>query len=158
MSELEQARPTSVMDPLTGELVELDAPLEVLAQAIDDVNQRISMLKAFKGDIDVEILARMDHNGLWTEHAGEWKIKSVSPDRTEVDAERVAQCLRPFVNVPGGISEKAYEQAVWSEEIWKSDRRVLNRLKKLGGKIKAAVVECEVPVKGKRYVQVTREL
>lgn len=148
--------PEQVVIPLTGELIATDAATDELAAAIDRVKLLESKLQAARRVLGDELLRRMDHEGVWTVHAGGWKVTGPSPGGVEYDGPELARRLRALVKA-GTISQAAMTAAVELERVWKPKVRGINALAKLGGEVAEAVEACKSPTSKPRRVSVTPE-
>lgn len=158
MSEqLEEMRRTSVVHPFTGELIDLDAPDEALADVIKDVQAFESELNVFKIEIGRELLRRMDRNACMTLHTEKWTIEGESKNRVKFVPEEIEAALRPFIGAEDGITVEAFRRAVKSKSVLYLDRNGLERMRKLGGRLAAAIKDCEheIPDAARRIKSIT---
>lgn len=111
--ELTVAAPAAqlIVHPLTGEALELLAPTDVIAEAIDAAKEDTQRLATYKRALQDEILRRMDHDRTYTAHLRGFKITGDGPRAPTYDGERLHRALKPLV-AGGLISERALTAAV----------------------------------------------
>jgi len=72
--------PVALIDPQTGELIDLDDATDLLiAQTLDDVDDLRGRLADYRSALGAEILRRMDARASWTTRAGGFKLSAPSP-------------------------------------------------------------------------------
>lgn len=153
----ELTQPITVTNPITGEVLELSAPTPDLAQFIADVRDAESMLGEAKRYVSAEIIARLDkgasrkqrlENGL--------EISAPSPQPLEeFDAAGLHEALQQLA-IEGVIYETVASEAVVPVIEYKVQRRVVNGLRKLGGRVEETINRFVTKVEKDRYVKVTR--
>jgi hypothetical protein len=145
--------PAVVITPMTGEVVELDATTDVLADWLHRVRQAEADLRDAKRAVGAELLARMDREARWTARVGAFEVKGDGPGAVEYDAERLRTELHLLVRA-GEISEAAMQDAVEIVHTYKAKARGINALRKLGGRVAAAIDSCASPSTKDRRVTV----
>jgi hypothetical protein len=121
--------------PATGEAFALDRPSEDLAFFLLEVREFEERLRQAKKLVGNELLKRMDKRGEWTMRVGGMEVRGISPaPSVEYDAQPLARDLASLADADLIDLETALE-AVGAETVYKPNKRVLNRLKKLGGRV-----------------------
>jgi hypothetical protein len=95
----------------SGQLVQLDEPLEALARALGDVRDMQHSLKAAKHALDGEVLRRMDQRARWTERVGGYELKGASPPKPGYEPERLWEGLLALM-LDGAFARDALVAAV----------------------------------------------
>lgn len=131
-----------VMNPATGELVDLADPTDVLARQRADIREVESQLQEFKRILDREIIDRMDADATWTLRVDGLKVEAPSPaPAEEFDAEALWNGLHSIArDVP--LSEAAIHAAVTEERTYKVSKRGVAALRKLGGQVAKVIDRC----------------
>lgn len=134
MSELTTTPTTELAHPLTAELVSLDAPIEELAEFLDEAGEQHRRLGEFERVLNAEVLRRMDADLTWTSTVGsgaaghQFELKTSSPDAGTKDypPDDLEQELNGLVKA-GIISDTGAEKALRRrlkltiEVPWKAD-------------------------------------
>ena len=68
-----------LFNPMTGEIVSLDAPTPDIARLIADIRELESRLREAKALAGREILNRMDKQASWTLRGDDWEVVGESP-------------------------------------------------------------------------------
>jgi hypothetical protein len=155
MQETATAPAGRLATPATGELVELDAPDERLAAAIDESDQLVLRLRLYRQRLGEELLRRMDRAACWTLRAGELTVAGESPDRVDYDAGRLAAALGALTD-EGAISAAAAGAALKRKTEPMPQKRGIYQLRKRGGRIRELIDGCQLPVLRPRRVTVSR--
>jgi hypothetical protein len=144
-----------VLIPYTGETVDLASSPDKLAAVLYEIRNLESRLREAKGELTEELLGRMDANARWTERFGEYHVTGKSPEPTiEYDGERLFDALRTLHD-QGLITYEAAEAAIKTKH--EAQRRGVNALLKLGGKVAEEVRACEKePEPKRRYLKVDK--
>jgi hypothetical protein len=153
---------TIAINPATGEAIDLAAPTDQLAHAIDQVRDLEARLRAHREDLGAEVLRRMDHEGVWTRHVDPlpgsdvgYKVTGDTPaPKVEWDADRLAHLLDDAVT-DGVISEAAARKAVSIRSEHVAHASGINALLKLGGQLAEQIQGCRREVAKRRRVAVT---
>jgi hypothetical protein len=145
------ARP--VITPLTGEVVLLDSPTDTLADWLHRIRQAEADIRDAKRTVTLELLDRMDREARWTARIGGFEIKGDGPGAVDYDAERLRTELHLLVQA-GEITETAMDEAVEIVQTYKAKARGINALRKLGGRVAAAIDACAHPSTRDRRVTV----
>ncbi len=130
-----------VLVPHTGEVLDLAAPPEQLAQLLDEVRDVESRLRELKAEVSREIHARMDVARKWTLDAGPYKLvgKSDAPEE-EWDVDALAATLTELVD-DGAISTEAMDAACEVVTTFKVRKAGINALRK-NPELAAVIDEC----------------
>lgn len=147
--------PKMLVSPATGEVLELTAPTDELARVLDETRDIEQQLRGYKQHIADEIHRRMDAEGVWTAHVGDYTVTGQSPARTTYNAELLRASLAALV-LDGTITEDARDRAVTVVETLKVSARGTQALHKLGGAVASVIDESEQPVDTPRRVSVKR--
>ena len=99
-----------ILHPQTGELVNLDAPTNELADLLDTYRQIDSESRRAKTAITDELARRFDHEGRASHTAGNWKLQVNSPEAVTYQPDRVYAILQAAAE-DGEISHDAVELA-----------------------------------------------
>lgn len=146
----------TIANPLTGETLDLHAPTDQLAAAIDAVKEQKSRLDEFASTIKREILERMDHEAAYTYRGGGFKVTGDGPRQPGYDGEKLYEALAPLVKA-GEIGKEAMKRAVEMIPTYKVKKVGINALAKLGrADVTAALAAAEVPNEKPRAVSVSR--
>ena len=158
MSELApQAR--AVLDPVSGEVVELDAATERLAEFRDwlgDVKRRIDEALV---EVDREITARLDADNRRSDKVGAFKVETEAPYVAVWDIARLGVALEALVQA-GKLTRSAAEAALEPQPPPPPKARAAE-LKKLLAHVDPEVVEAiercrHAETRQRRRVTVTR--
>ena len=134
MSEIvKYERPsTPVLNPSTGELIDLGSPTDVLVRARMDAKEMVSMLMEYQRALDREVVDRMDDECVWTVHADGLVASAQSSAPVEkIDAEGLYKDLWNLV--PDSLSSGAVDRAIELVPSYKISKRGLDALRKAGG-------------------------
>ena len=159
MSDLElepYVRPSiPIVNPATGEIVELDAPTDVLAGALEEIRDLEGRLRDLKSAIGREVMGRMDEARQWTlELPDGRKVSAPSPEPSvEFDGEALWNGLHSLAR-DCKLSDELIASVVTEERVYKVSRQGANRLLKGGGQPAKMVERCKVEVPKRRYVSV----
>lgn len=157
--ELVPAEPRlmQLVNPASGEALELTASEEDLAAAFDAARELEGRLKEYRSIISLELLRRMDAEAKWTVPAGRFKAVGESPGKVEYDADKLLPVLAQLVK-DGKITPGAAHDALERPKApLKVKMRGVNALLKLGGEVKTAIEACADPVTKPRSVSVKLE-
>ena len=140
----------------TGEVIDLTAGDDVLAEAVDALREHERQAREIRDAIADELRRRMDRKVSWTVHAGRFTISAPSSEPvTEYDADALDAALGVFV-AAGVIDQSAKDAAVERVVTRKTKVAGVKKLKKLGGDVLAAIEACETKVeRTSRPVKVT---
>lgn len=144
-----------VVNPVTGEIVPMDAPTDQLAEFLSDVREFERAMRDQKQHVSQELHRRMDADAIWTVHLGDWTVSGESPARVEYDAELLHRKLTEFVEAHV-IPQRALEDAVITETKYRARVSGINRLAKLGGDLAKAIESCQIPLTRERRITVKR--
>lgn len=141
--------------PITGELLDLSADDDVLAEAFDRIRDLERQLKQARDTIAEELTARLDRRALWTCHAGQYTIKVPSPKpRLEWDVDALQRTLDELQG-QGVIDEAAVDRAIRIELVRKPQTAGINALMKLNPGLAERIQACAREVSPPRRVSVT---
>lgn len=153
----EHADTVRLFDPATGDELDLslcsDATLANLRDMIRDAEeeQRIA-----KHQIDGEVLARMDREGVYTIRVEGFEITAPSPaQRSEFDGAALHAALMAFVDT-GELTVGAVDRAVEQVLTFKPKKAGIEALRKLGGEIADTIATHEAKTDPVRRVTVKR--
>jgi hypothetical protein len=152
-----EPRTLEVVHPGTGEIITIrDADDEQLARFLDEIRDYEHRLREAKTIVTREVLARLDHDGRWTRHAGPFTLSAPSPAPSEsFDGEKLSAALFELAG-EGEITVTAVQRAIKTEIVYTPVTGELKALRKLGGNVKATIDAHSTPVERRRYVTVTR--
>lgn len=156
MTELVSTQSIQLVNPSTGELVELDGPTESLAEFLADMREHESLCREAKKLVTREVVNRMDKGAAWTLHVAGLKLTSTSPQPTEeFDGPGLHEALDVLVR-EGVISPEALDAAVETVVTYKPRKAGINALRKLGGRVAKTVAAHRREVEKDRYIRVER--
>jgi hypothetical protein len=147
-----------LVNPSTGELVELDGPTETLAHFLADMREHESLCKEAKALVNREMLNRLDRQAKWTLYVGDLKLSSPSKEQEEVeefDGPALHEALYALVD-EGLITVEAADAAVETVTSYVPKKAGIKQLRKLGGRVAEVVAEHATKVPKSRYVSVGR--
>ena len=134
-------RVENLLDPITGEVVDLNSPPERLAEWFDQATEWERRMREAKGIAREELLKRLGRSGSTSLVEGDWHLKQTSSS-VEYDADKLDKALKELTK-RGKIDEEAYESAIGAQVVLKPNAAVLNRLKKNAGpEVKEAIEAC----------------
>lgn len=139
------------VNTVTGHIVNLDGPTAELGRAIRDTQELKQRLDAFRTELSIELLQRMDRAAKWTHEEDGVKVSSSSPNQMTYDPVQLASTLTTLVS-SGAIDEEAAHGCI--EMVPKVKKAGINAVLKLGGKIEEAVKACATPSTRPRAVKV----
>lgn len=146
----------AVLNPITGEVVALDAPTDHLGEWLDNVRDFEGAIREQKAAVTAELLRRMDNEATWTVHAGPFKLTGRSPEpETVYDAARLRAVLEQLV-ADDLISERAMNEACEPIVELKPRKAGIAKLLKLGGAVRRLIEQCAEDREPTRYVRVQR--
>lgn len=148
-----QPRVESVLNPTTGEILDLDSPSDELGRWLLEAREWERRLREAKNAVVEELHRRMDAEASWTIHTPDFDLRGESPDRVEYDPERLRSTLAGLAKA-GAISEGAAEAALKEEVTYKPRCQGINALLKLGGEVAEQVELCRIPVERARRVSI----
>lgn len=144
--------PALVVNPATGEALDLTVATNLLGMAIEDAKAMEAALRSYKREIADELLRRMDRETTYTYRGGGLKITGDGPREPDYDGDKLHEALKPHV-AAGTISREASEAA--AKPTFKPMKGGIKKLVKLGGDVAAAVKTAEVPNNKPRGVSVS---
>lgn len=151
-----------IANPVTGEIVSLDGPTDVLAEQLSEIRDFEAFLRDLKRALTVELVGRMDkavetgEAGSWTVRVGPWTIKAPSPAPTvEYDTHALRDALDELADL-GVIGPDAVDRVCQPTLTYKVDRRALTTLSKANAAVAKAVAEHSREVQKDRRVTVER--
>ena len=149
--------PRFVIHPATGEKLELDAPDDQLALALDSIRTLEGQLRDVKSALGAELLQRMDQQAAWTMHVpGVGKVTAPSPKPTiEYDGPALREALLELAD-QGLITQGAVDAAVETVVTYEPRARGITALLRLGGSVEAVVASFGTETQRTRYVSVKR--
>lgn len=146
-----------VVNPATGEVLDLTAPTVDLARALADMRDLETAWRDVKTTVTAELLSRLDRNGAWTQRldAG-FTIKAPSPEPVEeFDAAALHDALSQLVD-EGVITVDAMDRAIETIVTYKPRVAGLKALRKLGGRVADTIAAHSHLAERRRYITVTR--
>lgn len=154
---LANAGTPAVVHPITGEVLDLDSPTDILAAALSRAKEQGAGLQAFTRAIKDELLHRMDYEHCYTVHAiGVGKVAGDGKRPPDHDGTRLLAALLPLV--PDVLSMRAVEAAVERVTTYKPRKAGINALlKSTDERVIEAVRSAEMPNTKPRDVRVTPE-
>jgi hypothetical protein len=156
MSDLVPTTSIQLVNPSTGEVVELDGPTESLAEFLADMREHESLCREAKKLVTREVVSRMDKSATWTLHVAGLKLSAASPAPTEeFDGPELKEALHALVE-EGVLSIEAVDAAVETVVSYKPRKAGINALRKLGGRVAEVIAEHCREVEKDRYVSVGR--
>lgn len=147
----------ALVQPATGEVIDLRAPSVDLAIALDQVRDLESKLREVKGEVGGELLRRMDQAREWTMREGDYELRAPSDaPKEEWDVDRLVVVLTDLVDKQL-ITSSAMDAAVEQVIEWKPRAKGLNALRKSPA-LAEAIDGCKTEVSNeRRYVSVKRK-
>jgi hypothetical protein len=156
--EIALAQPRWVIDPSTGEVVDLDSPIDQLAACMDNIRELESRIREEKSKLTREFLERFDKQAEWSTVAGDFQVSAPSPKpREEFDGPGLHEALRVLVD-DGTISVEALDAAVETVISYEPRRTGINKLRKLGGRAEKIIRAYTTETQPTRYVKVSRRV
>jgi len=159
-SEVTEALPPSgeetsltVLDPTTGEVLDLSSPNETLGAWLSEAREWKSRLGEAVRMVEAELNRRMDTDCSWTLHAEGMDIQGSAPGRTTYDAEELDAGLA-VLEEKKLISPKARRAAVEQVTTLKLRKSGVNALLKIEGEVSELVRSLEKPDPKPRRVSV----
>lgn len=123
-----------LFNPMTGEIVSLDAPTPDIARLIADIRELESRLREAKALAGREILNRMDKQASWTLRGDDWEVVGESP-AAGVDKEWDGEGLWEWLvslEEGGELDIEAVKAAVEVVETFNVKQAGVNALRKAG--------------------------
>lgn len=150
-------KPITVVSPTTGEVIELSAPTDALAQYLADVREAELLLREAKRLVSREITSRLDRIASWTLRLeGGLTVKTQSPAPSEEwDALAARSDLLQLVD-EGVLGVEAVDAAFEPVVTYKPRKAGINALRKLGGRVVEILSAHSREVEKERYVSVSR--
>lgn len=140
--------------PATGEVVNLSAPTDILAEAAAQMRELETELARVRAVVNDELTRRLDHENLRSVEIGDWAISVDAPGGVDWDTDALMEELTRLVELDV-ISEDAMERVVPIKR-----RVALRELKKLLPAIDSDYREdleaCSTPSTRVRRVKVER--
>jgi hypothetical protein len=133
----------SVINPMTGELVPVTAPLDDLAGWLSDVRDYEGQVRHAKNVITgIMHTEHLDPTGQWTAHTERFKVTGQSPEpETDYDGERLHKVLLKLVK-QGRITREAAARACEREVSFKPKKTGIKALSKIGSDVAEAIEAC----------------
>jgi len=158
LSQLALPDPVALLDPDTGELVDLaDAPYALIAQTLDDVDDLRRRLTSYRAALADEVMSRMDDAASWTVHAGVFVMTSNSPTTVEYDAPALWSALQTLAE-QGRFGQAAIDRAVSQRVEFKVRANGITALRKLGPDVAQLIDAHGTTVDRQRSVRIARDL
>jgi hypothetical protein len=146
-----------LVHPRTGEALDpKEAATDELADMLDAAKGLEFDLRALKHEVWREVHRRFDEHARWTWEGNGWKLTGQSPDRVEYDGEGLYDALTAL-SFQGVITPEARDAAVETQTVYKPRAAGINKLKKLGGRVRATIERHARPVESERRVSVSRK-
>lgn len=151
------ARAVQFANPVTGEVLTLDAPDQDLGQYLADIREYKSVLNEHVAMVNRELLGRLDKSANWTRHLeGGLTLSAPSSEPSvEYDARSLWQALQQLAD-NGFITFEAADAAVESVITYKAKAAGIKRLAKVSAKLRDLIAEHSHEVEKTRYVSVKR--
>ncbi len=100
-----------IVNPATGQAIDLNATTDVVAGALDDVRALEGRLRDYKSELTKELLRRMDYARTWAAHLrGFGKVSGDAPRAPDYDGKILRSRLMALV--PEVLSKEAVDEAV----------------------------------------------
>lgn len=145
-----------VVHPVTGQVVDLDGPIDQLAQFLADARDIDAAVKDAKRAVTDEVLRRADADAAWTIHLPGVKLSMPSPAPVEDwDELELREALLTLAD-EGVISVEAVDRAVEPVVTYKIRAAGVKALRKLGGRVAEAIDSRARETQRTRYVKVER--
>lgn len=144
--------------PISGEVIELDATTDVLADAIENLRILRQQISHTIDTLSDEINDRLDAENTRTAHVGGWTITGKPGTVTDYDPVRLHAALCDLA-AAGVISDAVVERTVLEPPVkdWKVSKTEANKLlRHADERVRRAVQECAVLKAQKRSVTVAR--
>ncbi len=131
----ELERPTLVVHPVTGEVLELTGDTADLVRWLREVREMESQIREVKRVVTAELIERMDREARYTLHVGDLEVKGDGPVAPTIyDGEQLRVALGEYVEA-GAITEEALDRAVEFVPGYRPRAAGLKALARLGGGI-----------------------
>lgn len=146
---------SEIVNPATGEVLNLDAPTTDLARYLADMRDIEARWRDIKSVVTGELLRRMDATASWTLHLDGLTVKGASPQPVEeYDAAALRDALLELVD-DGTLDIAAVDRALALVVSVKPHAAGIKALRKLGGKVAETVDAHARTVERRRYISVT---
>ncbi|MCK9250042.1 MAG: hypothetical protein M0P31_13845 [Solirubrobacteraceae bacterium] len=123
-------RPVEVVNPLTGELVDIAAmATDALALERNEIRAAQDAIATWRRAIDAELTARLDHEAKRSARVAGYKLSVTAPTVRETDALGLRTALLALA-ADGVLSEAAVDAAVEVVPTYKARRVGINALHK----------------------------
>lgn len=126
MTDVPATRPAALLDPVTGELLELERPAE-LAAFRDRLGDLKRMIDSTLSDVDELITARLDLENTRSGRYGDWDVVTEAPLETVWDVPRLGVALEALVQA-GRITRNAAGAALEPVTTYKPRAKELAKL------------------------------
>lgn len=159
MSDLPATRSATLADPVTGEVLELDATSDVLATCVDEFKRREAQYKAWRRLAEDELAARLAAHNRRRVTVGEWEIELESLGRARVwDTVELEQTLGELVDA--GVLHAGELTGLLTPQPAKLDGKLAaNLLGRVTDSARAALERCfRWEQKGRPRLTVTRSV
>ena len=152
-------------NPFTGEVIDLDAPTEVLAKELQQLRDLDTERKRLVAVVQREIIRRCDFDAKLTYHFPGFDLTADGKGRREYNGEALKKVLEGLLD-DGLISRDAARAAIERTVSFKARRSGTNALEKLGGDVAKRLKSAErripdekrrVSIKPKAVVEVGGE-
>lgn len=122
----------TLVQPASGELVELDAPTTDLVAGLERLEELVDRLMEFRRLVVDEVAARMDTANSRTERVGDYVLKTNAPTSEDYPVRPLREALRGLVEA-GVLDPVVLERVIVTPPPTppepKVDKRELNKLK-----------------------------
>jgi hypothetical protein len=143
-----------LVNPQTGEALDLTAPTEDLASWFAAVRELELQIRERKQRVTSELLRRMDRGAAWTVRVGQFKLTAPSPAPVEEwDGVELRAALLELVD-DGTLDIAAVDAAVETVITYKPRKAGITALRKLGGRVAETVNGLAREAEKARYVKV----
>lgn len=146
-TEIEAAPSTEVVNPVTGEVLDLSSATdELLGRILEQARDVEGGLKGFKKAIQIEVHRRLDGEGRWTREAGPIRLVGQGPLTPDYDPGRAREALE-VLRDEGKISEATLERCCPLEDPKpKPKKGEIAKLRRSNPDADALLEEAEKPV------------
>lgn len=151
-----------IVHPLTGDVLELDAPTDQLAAVLEDHREILSVLAEWRSLVERELVRRMDSANTRKEEIGGYVLEVNAPRTESYSVDTTREALAPLVE-EGILDEVVLERVITmsvpkpvapQERVAKTE---INKLKKHPAEeVRAAIAEACEEIPNHRTIKIAR--
>ena len=150
------AGPRTLIDPVSGEVLPLDADAELLAEAVVELKRRAAQYAEWKRAAEDELIERLHQQRRKRATVGKWEIEIEASGRGRVwDPEDLEATVRGLVD--GGMLQSSEAAGLLTPQPAKVDGKLaMKLLERVTGEVREALEACfEWQQKGRARLSVT---